>query len=64
MIDEQTLTQFGIQLDDEFPHPFSADHGDWNESYFFDWYNKDGAGQLGEIVERRIQCGIENPRSS
>ena len=42
MIDEQTLTQFGIQLDDEFPHPFSADHADWNESYFFDWYNKDG----------------------
>ncbi len=42
MIDEKTLTQFGIQLDDEFPHPFSEDHHDWNESYFFDWYDADG----------------------
>lgn len=42
MIDEKTLTQFGIQLEDEFPHPFSEDHADWNESYFYDWYDARG----------------------
>ena len=24
MLDNKTLTQFGIQLDDEFPHPLAA----------------------------------------
>lgn len=42
MIDEATVTQFGIKLDDELPHPFSEDHNDWNESYFFDWYDAKG----------------------
>ncbi len=36
------VTEFGIQPGDEFPHPFSSDHADWNESYFFDWYDADG----------------------
>jgi hypothetical protein len=36
------VTQFGIQPDDEFHHPFSPDHPDWNESYFFDWYDPSG----------------------
>ena len=37
------MTQFGIELDDEFHHPFSDDHPDWNESYFFDWYDASGS---------------------
>ena len=37
------VTEFGIKLEDEFPHPFSADHPDWNESYFFDWYDASGS---------------------
>ncbi|MDG2271919.1 MAG: hypothetical protein P8L39_06440, partial [Halioglobus sp.] len=37
------VTKFGIQLEDEFHHPFSADHPDWNESYFFDWYDASGS---------------------
>lgn len=36
------ITQFGIAPQDEYTHPFSPDHTDWNESYFFDWYNEDG----------------------
>ncbi len=36
------VTQFGIQPDDEFHHPFSDAHPDWNESYFFDWYDASG----------------------
>ena len=35
------ISQFGIVAEDEYPHPFSPDHPDWNESYFFDWYNED-----------------------
>ncbi|MEM1152728.1 MAG: hypothetical protein AAGI44_01215, partial [Pseudomonadota bacterium] len=35
------ISQFGLTAHDEFPHPFSPDHLDWNESYFFDWYNDD-----------------------
>ena len=42
MIDDQTLSQFGIKLEDEYPHPYSEDHQDWNESYFFDWYDLQG----------------------
>lgn len=42
MLDEKTLCQFGIVLEDEFPHPYSEDHQDWNESYFFDWYDSGG----------------------
>lgn len=37
------ISQFGIVAEDEFPHPFSPDHPDWNESYFFDWYNEDAS---------------------
>ncbi len=37
------INQFGIESADEFTHPFSPDHADWNESYFFDWYNEDGS---------------------
>lgn len=39
---EFDVTQFGIQPEDEFDHPYSADHPDWNESYFFDWYDAAG----------------------
>lgn len=42
MLDEKTLTQFGITLDDELPHAYSENHADWNESYFFDWYDELG----------------------
>ena len=35
------VSQFGIVAQDEYTHPFSPDHPDWNESYFFDWYNDD-----------------------
>lgn len=42
MLDEKCLTQFGIELADEYPHPFSEEHDDWNESYFFDWYDENG----------------------
>ncbi|MCB1706759.1 MAG: hypothetical protein KDI17_17980 [Halioglobus sp.] len=35
------ISQFGIVAADEYTHPFSPDHADWNESYFFDWYNSD-----------------------
>lgn len=43
MLSEQELTQFGVELKDEFSHPFSQTHDDWNESYFFDWYTEDGS---------------------
>lgn len=37
------VSQFGIAAQDEFTHPFSPDHADWNESYFFDWYSDDAS---------------------
>jgi hypothetical protein len=37
------LTRFGITPDDEHPHPFSPDYEWWNESVFYDWYDRDGA---------------------
>lgn len=43
MSSEFDVTKFGIQAEDEFPHPFSDDHPDWNESYFFDWYDATGS---------------------
>ncbi len=43
MISDESLRQFGIKAEDEWTHPFSQDHDDWNESYFFDWYNQDGS---------------------
>ncbi|POP54003.1 hypothetical protein [Zhongshania marina] len=43
MLSEQELTQFGVELKDEFSHPYSQNHDDWNESYFFDWYTDDGS---------------------
>ena len=43
MLSEQELTQFGVELKDEFSHPYSQNHNDWNESYFFDWYTDDGS---------------------
>lgn len=42
MSEEFDVTKFGVHLHDEFHHPFSADHPDWNESYFFDWYDAAG----------------------
>ncbi|NRB41217.1 MAG: hypothetical protein HRU20_22550 [Pseudomonadales bacterium] len=42
MLAEEQLVQFGIELEDEYPHAFSEDHQDWNESYFFDWYDEQG----------------------
>ncbi len=39
----EELTKFGIQPEDEGDHPFSPEHKDWNESYFFDWYNAEGS---------------------
>ncbi len=38
----EELTKFGIKPEDEGDHPFSPDHIDWNESYFFDWFDADG----------------------
>lgn len=36
------LTRFGITPEDENPHPFSADYEWWNESVFYDWYDRSG----------------------
>ena len=53
------ISQFGIAPEDENPHPFSPDHPDWNESYFFDWYNADatfaGHSRIGwHPVQERV----------
>jgi hypothetical protein len=40
---QMDVSKFGIQPEDEFPHAFSEDHADWNESYFFDWYDAAGS---------------------
>ena len=37
------LTRFGITPEDENPHPFSSEYEWWNESVFYDWYDRDGA---------------------
>jgi hypothetical protein len=37
------LTRFGITPDDEHPHPYSPDYEWWNESVFYDWYDRDGS---------------------
>lgn len=37
------LTQFGITPADEDPHPSSPDYEWWNESVFYDWYDRDGS---------------------
>jgi hypothetical protein len=37
------LTRFGITPADEDPHPFSPDYEWWNESVFYDWYDRAGA---------------------
>ena len=37
------LTRFGITPDDEHPHPFSPEYEWWNESVFYDWYDRTGA---------------------
>jgi len=39
----EELTRFGITPADEAPHPFSPDYEWWNESVFYDWYDRDGA---------------------
>ena len=36
------LTRFGITPEDEHPHPFSSDYEWWNESVFYDWYDRSG----------------------
>jgi hypothetical protein len=37
------LTRFGVTPDDEAPHPYSPDYDWWNESVFYDWYDRNGA---------------------
>ena len=37
------LTRFGITLEDEHPHPYSPDYEWWNESVFYDWYDRAGS---------------------
>ncbi len=37
------LTQFGIVPEDEGPHPFDPSVEWWNESWFWDWYDAEGA---------------------
>jgi len=37
------LTRFGIMPADEHPHPYSPDYEWWNESVFYDWYDRTGA---------------------
>jgi hypothetical protein len=39
----EALTRFGITAEDEHPHPYSPDYEWWNESVFYDWYDRDGA---------------------
>jgi len=39
----EELTKFGVQLEDEGPHAFDPDAEWWNESWFWDWYDTDGA---------------------
>jgi len=36
------LTRFGIVPQDEHPHPFSSEYEWWNESVFYDWYDRSG----------------------
>ncbi len=36
------LTRFGITPADEAPHPYSPDYEWWNESVFYDWYDRNG----------------------
>jgi hypothetical protein len=36
------LTRFGITPADEHPHPYSPDYEWWNESVFYDWYDRAG----------------------
>lgn len=36
------LTRFGIAPEDEHPHPYSPEYEWWNESVFYDWYDRDG----------------------
>lgn len=37
------LMRFGITPADEHPHPFSPDYEWWNESVFYDWYDRTGS---------------------
>lgn len=37
------LSRFGITPEDESPHPFSPEYEWWNESVFYDWYDRTGA---------------------
>jgi hypothetical protein len=39
----EDLTRFGITAADEDPHPYSPDYEWWNESVFYDWYDRVGA---------------------
>jgi hypothetical protein len=40
---ELELTKYGITLDDEGFHPFDPAERSWNESWFWDWFDEDGA---------------------
>jgi hypothetical protein len=37
------LTQFGLRLEDEGPHPFDPAVEWWNESWFWDWFDATGS---------------------
>ncbi|HYC57120.1 MAG TPA: hypothetical protein VEL28_19470 [Candidatus Binatia bacterium] len=39
----EEITRFGIGEHDDRLHPWSQEYEWWNESYFFDWFDRDGA---------------------
>ncbi len=41
-LSDAELTKFGVQLRDEWPHPFDPAVEWWNESWFWDWFDADG----------------------
>jgi hypothetical protein len=45
--------QFGIEAADELGHPFDPAIGNWNESWFFDWFAEDG-GRAGHCRLARV----------
>jgi hypothetical protein len=47
-LDEKTLTQFGVRLEDEGAHGFDPAVAWWNESWFWDWYDQTGT-QAGHL---------------
>jgi hypothetical protein len=41
-LSSEDLTQFGVRLEDEGPHPFDPAVEWWNESWFWDWHDATG----------------------